>query len=88
MVFRRKYRPREITTIALIDKAKTIIGQKCRIQGCCGDFENVTLIDLIDVRFRDRIDGHREVCFSTDDSFYSSAWWDEETIMNWKYNKE
>jgi len=86
-MFNKKYNPTEVTTVQLIEKAKTIIGQHCTIQGVCGDFESVAITDVLDVSFRNRNDGHREVQLKTDDDFYESAWWDEETIMNWKYNK-
>ena len=84
---KKKYDPTKVTTIELINKAKTIIGQHCELMGICGDFESVIITDILDVSFRHRSDGQREVKMATDNNFYSSAWWEEETIMNWKYNK-
>lgn len=65
----------------VLEKAKTLVGVVTNIWGVCGDVENVTLTGVIGI-----VDyhGHKEVGFTTDNSFYKTVYYYPETIMKWK----
>jgi hypothetical protein len=68
----------------LLQKAKTLIGQKATINGACGDIETVTIVKVVGIT--EEL-GYKEVRFITSDSFYRFICIKAETIMKWKYSK-